>query len=296
MSTNDVARMPAGTTRRSVLTNPIGRIIDVLRILSLEAEALLVTSPGRASAVLKWLQGYIFFQDDVQLSAPPETWSEWGIYGPNAAAALSEVFPDLLFPEGETIAQGEGVSVWRVEQPAIGGCRLLLDPDQTSRARRAWAGRGGEPVDSAAYQVLRIEAGLPEPVHEIRPESIPLEVGLREAISFTKGCYIGQEIIARMDSRGRQAHVLVGVRLSAESSAGEIISQAGREVGQLTSVARSPVQGWIALASVRPNAPDEDEGRVLIGPGGSPARLVRLPIASEGAQIERESAASASGA
>jgi len=278
MSTNDVAGMAVRIIRRSVLTNPIGRIIDAIRILSLEDEALLVTSPGRSEAVQKWLQGYIFFQDDVQLTAGAKNWSEWGVYGPSSADALAVLLADLPLPEGESIAHIEGSFGWRVTRPAGGGYHLLLSPDLTERAGETWRGRGGEGVDASAYQILRIEAGLPEPVQEIRQESIPLEVGLRDAISFTKGCYIGQEIIARLDSRGRQARTLIGVRLSDGARPGDSVYQDERDVGQLTSVARSPGLGWIALASVRPNVLENDEGRVRIGVERSRGQAVLLPI------------------
>ena len=134
-------------------------------------------------------------------------------------------------------------------------------------------------MDSAAYQILRIEAGLPEPVSEIRPEYIPLEVGLRDAISFTKGCYIGQEIIARMDSRGRQARTLVGVRLSEAADTGDSVEQDNRRVGSVTSVAHSPRLGWIALAVLRPEVLADGSRRVLVGGRGAEGEVVRLPFA-----------------
>lgn len=286
MSTNDIAGMPAGTIRQSVLTNPIGRVVDVLRILALEDETFLLTSSGRAETVRKWLQGYIFFQDDVQLSIAPLSWSEWGIYGPRSGEEVSSAFADLTLPAGEGLVQLDGGFIWHMDNPGRGGFHLLLAPEQTQNASEIWRGRGGETVDAAAYQILRIEAGLPEPVHEIKDESISLEVGLRDSISFTKGCYIGQEIIARMDSRGRQAHMLVGVRLSDRARPGDVVYQDGRDVGSLTSVARSPSLGWIALASVRPNVLDVDEGRVQIGMQRSPAGTTRLPLTNVTAEAE----------
>lgn len=286
MSTNDVEGMSVETIRRSVLTNPIARIVDVLRVISLKDKALLLTSPGRWETVLNWLLGYIFFQDDVQLTREADARSEWGLYGPSAAEVVSALFPGLTLPQGEAVVRTDGGFVWQVDRPAAGGYHLLLDPETTARASERWSGRGGEAVDAAAYQILRIEAGLPEMVHEIRSDSIPLEVGLREAISFSKGCYIGQEIIARMDSRGRQAHVLVGLRLSDEARPGETVYQDEREVGELTSVARSPESGWIALASVRPGVLDDRAGLVHVGPRRSQGTAVRLPMREPAAKAE----------
>jgi folate-binding protein YgfZ len=278
MSTNDVAWISARTIRRTVLTNPIGHIVDVLRLLSLEDQAFLLTSPGRAEAVRKWLARYIFFQDEVQLSLGSTAWSEWALYGPRSGEELLSAFADVTLPAGEAIASLEGGYVWRVGRPAAGGFHLLLDPDRTQRVMDLWRGRGGYEVDSGAYQILRIEAGIPEPDREIQPDSIPLEVGLRDAISFTKGCYIGQEIIARMDSRGRQAHTLVGLRLSTEAKPGDIIYRGGHDVGALTSAAHSPSLGWIALGSVRPSALEGDPPEVQVGPLRASARVTPLPL------------------
>jgi len=279
MSTNDVAGMETGSFRTTVLTNPIGRIVEAVGVLSLADEAWLLTSPGQAAAVQAWLGRYIFFQDDVQLAQGGEGWSEWGVYGPGSEEALADLSPRLVRPGANGAPLFKGGYVWRVTSPAGGGFRLLLNPDETEEASLACSGRGGEATDSAAYQILRIEAGLPEPVSEIRQEYIPLEVGLREVISFSKGCYIGQEIIARMDSRGRQAKTLVGVRLTQEAHPGDGVRQDNRNVGSLTSVAQSPRLGWIALAIVRPVVLDEGPGHVRVGESGTEGEVVRLPFA-----------------
>ena len=279
MSTNDVAGMEIGSFRTTVLTNPIGRIVEAVGVLSLADEAWLLTSPGQAAAVQAWLGRYIFFQDDVQLARGPEGWSEWGVYGPGSEEALAGLYPRLARPGGDSAILFKGGHAWNVTSPAGGGFHLLLDPDETERASAACSGRGGEATDSAAYQILRIEAGLPEPVSEIRQEYIPLEVGLRDAISFSKGCYIGQEIIARMDSRGRQARTLVGVRLTKEANPGDGVKQDHRNVGSVTSVAHSPRLGWIALAIVRPVVVEEGPGHVHVGESGSEGEVVRLPFA-----------------
>ena len=279
MSTNDVTGMEIGSSRTTVLTNPIGRIVDAVGVLSLADEAWLLTSPGQAAAVQAWLGRYIFFQDDVQLTQGPEGWSEWGVYGPGSEETLADLSPRLARLGANSAPLFKGGHAWSVTSPAGGGFRLLLDPDETEKTSAACGGRGGEATDSAAYQILRIEAGLPEPVSEIRQEYIPLEVGLRDAISFSKGCYIGQEIIARMDSRGRQARTLVGVRLTKEAHPGDGVKQENRNVGSVTSVAHSPRLGWIALAIVRPEVLEVDSGHVLVGESGMEGEVVRLPFA-----------------
>jgi aminomethyltransferase len=275
MSTNDVAELRPGEARQTVLTTAIAQIVDVVTLLAREADTVLLASPGRGGRVREWLGRYIFFQDDVRLSATMEGWAHWGVYGPGATREAGRVAPfDPLSP-GETVAWEGGVAWW-VEAPAGGGVRLLLEPRLGAEAERRW-GVPGE-VASQAYEILRIEAGLPEIGSEVLEDSLPLEVGLRSGVSFTKGCYIGQEIIARMDSRGRLAKELLGLRGVGAFRAGDGIRQAGREVGKVTSAASSPRLGFIALASVRPAALGQSGGEVEVGEESVRGKLRRLPF------------------
>jgi aminomethyltransferase len=173
----------------------------------------------------------------------------------------------------------DGGAAWRVERPVGGGVMLLLAREAASRGAELW---NGTEDAQRAYQILRIEAGLPEIGSEIKDDSLPLEVGLVGAVSFTKGCYIGQEIIARMESRGRLAKELLGVHAEAELAPGEAIHQQGRTVGSVTSATRSPRYGPIGLASVRPSALETLQGSVAIGERAAPGKLVRLPFDSGG--------------
>jgi aminomethyltransferase len=163
-----------------------------------------------------------------------------------------------------------------VDEPAGGGIQFLLGPELDAAASRLWGEQGQDAA--RAYEILRIEAGLPEFGSEIMDDSLPLEVGLRRAVSFSKGCYIGQEIIARMDSRGRLAKELLGVRAAAAVRPGDEIWQEGREQGRVTSAASSPRLGHIALASVRPSALEQAGGVVTIGVGRVPGQLQQLPF------------------
>ncbi len=100
---------------------------------------------------------------------------------------------------------------------------------------------------------------------EILDDTIPLEADLWDAVSFSKGCYIGQEIIARLESRGRMAKQLTGVRLDTQAAPPLDLLQAGHRVGRLTSVGHSPDLGWIGLALVKPAALESDGGQVQVG-------------------------------
>lgn len=273
MSTNDLAGLQPGDVRETVLTTAVAQIVDVILVLATEHGGLLITSPRRARRVRDWLQGYIFFQDDVRLHEV-EGWESWGLYGPRARQESARIIPADASGPARTWTAG---AAWEAQQPAGGGTRLLLAPEAAAEARRLW----GNGTDGAAeaYEILRIEAGIAETGIEIADTSLPLEVGLKGAVSFTKGCYIGQEIIARMESRGRLAKELLGVRTEGAVSPRDVVLQDGRPVGAVTSAALSPRLGAIALASVRPAALEEKGGAVLVGEREVQGQLVRLPFA-----------------
>jgi len=266
LSTNDLEGMPANRVLRTVFTDPVGRTIDVVTVLTLDDALLLVTSNGRSQILQDWLKRHIFFQDDVTLHVSEEEGSLYGAYGPQAADSLPSPVP----LEGELVAEGRSI-FWPIDRPVAGYMRLVGPGHNIDD----WV---AETSASVAFEVLRVEAGLPKTGAEIFEDSIPLEVGLWDAVSFTKGCYVGQEIMARMESRGKLAKQLVGIMLDAEAEPGSTLKQGDRTVGTLTSVVHSPRLGWIGLASGRPAALITEDGRVEIGEKADRATLVELPF------------------
>lgn len=275
MSTNDFTQLAPGRLRWTVLTTPLARIVDFVQVLAGSDNLLLLTTPGRGSTVVDWLRKYVFFQDDLTLRLEATRREAWLVLGPAAEAAAAAISSDAPGLEsGAWLPAGE-VWIWHVDRPAAGGWAILGPaPAKHGLARLA------EPDDIAGplFEVLRIEAGIPAPGSEITDDRIPLEVGLAEAISLDKGCYIGQEIIARMTSRERLARRLVGVRLPGPANPRARLQQQGSTVGELTSVALSPVLGWIGLALVRPSALAVDAAQVSVAEAGQPAQLVELPL------------------
>ncbi len=268
LSTNDLEGMPVDRVLRTVFTDPVGRTIDVVTVLTLSDRLLLVTSSGRSQSVQDWLQRHIFFQDDVTVHVSEGQWSLYGAYGPKAANTVPSAIPDT----GALTASDHGI-IWPIDRP-VAGFQRLVRPDQTAEDWMAGANA------AEAFEILRIEAGLAKMGAEIQEDSIPLEVGLWDAVSFNKGCYVGQEIIARMESRGKLAKQLVGVRLGAIAEPGSTLRQGNRTVGTLASVVHSPRLGWIGLASGRPSALAAGDGRVEIGENGEIAFMVELPFAA----------------
>lgn len=267
MSTNDMTGIAEGETRPTVLTTAIGRIVDRVTILALADRWAVITTPGRGEAVRAWLGRHIFFQDDVTLEAASSLQAYWFLAGPGADKALRTVInADAVLP-GRALSLPEGLA-WAGQPPEPRGLHLLMESPSALPADGPW-NAAVDPADAeAAYQALRIEAGYPEFGHEFGENDIPLEVGLTYAVSFTKGCYLGQEIIARMESRARTPRRLVGARLQ-----GAVSVPADFTHGRLTSLAFSPRLGWIGLAVVRPQALEEDSSV-----GAHRIELLELPF------------------
>jgi aminomethyltransferase len=276
MSTNDLLDLPASGVRGTVLTTAIGRTVDVVLAFRRADDVLLLTSPGRPEAVRAWLGRYIFFNDDVALTGSPDAWSLWSVYGPHAQAEVAR----LAEPQGASptsFSQIEDALVWGTVEPRT-GYRVLAGPRSTARAAALWDPSASSSATRLADEVLRIERGLPAYGAEFDEDVIPLEVGLWDLVSFKKGCYIGQEIIARMESRGRVARRLVGLRLERLVEPPHDVVLGGEPIGRLTSAISSPHFGPIGLALVRTAALEDVPGRVTLAPSGAAAAVVALPF------------------
>lgn len=252
MSTNDLMGMQPGEARPTVLTTAVARIIDLAWVLTYPAELLMLISPGQATHVRRWLARHIFFQDDAAFADASATLGQLGLYGPRA-----RVIADALLPGAGGLAEGRFAASGDLTalraRPLAGDGYSVIGPVAQMADVKAQAERAGAvPAGEATFQTLRIEAGQPHTGHELTEGYIPLEANLWSAVSFTKGCYIGQEIIARMESRGRLAKTLVGLKLASEVPVGIEVRCGDAPVGIVSSTALSPEAGPIALAFVKP--------------------------------------------
>jgi folate-binding protein YgfZ len=197
----------------------------------------------------------------------------------------------LLGPESGAVAGGgvlgelehssAAVTVGGIDARAIRtdlGIDLLCDAADVDGLRAALGHAGVVPVSEAVAECLRVERGRPRFGVDLDDTVIPQEAGLNErAVSFTKGCYVGQETVARLHYRGKPNRRLRGLRLGADAAAtGEELTFEGRVVGRLGSVAVSPRFGPIALALVRREAPVGSV--VAVGDGAAQAEVVELPF------------------
>ena len=157
------------------------------------------------------------------------------------------------------------------------GVDVLCDADDTDAVRAALEAAGATPVSEDAAQIVRVERGRPRYGFDLDDTTIPQEAGLNErAVSFTKGCYVGQETVARLFYRGKPNRHLRGLRLSEPAEVGAELQLGDRVVGRLSSSVVSPALGPIALALVRREAA---VGETVDVEGGATAEVVALPFA-----------------
>ena len=282
LSTNDIAGLRLGQGARSVLTSPIGRIIDLLTVHALEDALLVVASPSQGGPVYGHLRKNIFFNDQVTLEPAGRSHGQLALYGPAAAELLERSsgasLGDLpLYHSVEAAIAGAPLLIAR--RPPIGehGFTLYVPAVYMPPVRAALLAAGAVALDEDALDILRVERGYGAFGRELSLEYIPLETGLLDAVSFTKGCYVGQEIIARMDSRNRLAKQLRGLRLDRPVAAPGKLVVAGKEAGDLTSAVVSPRFGAIALAYVR-SAHAAPGGVVGVAAGDARGEVVELPF------------------
>jgi folate-binding protein YgfZ len=245
----------------ALLLNPKGRIQADLRVLKSGGDLLIDTEPEGAAAAKGLLGRYAPFSR-VKLEDLSETDTPWGtigLYGPRA----QELFDGLELAEHETA----GVKLGGADLLAAGlvapvsGYDLLGPRDSLSAAHDHFAGRGAVPVGLRAYEAARIKAGIPRFGSDITPENFPAEAGILErAVSFEKGCYPGQETVARMRYRGHPNKILRRFVLEGPPpQRGTPIFQSERQVGTITSVAPLLVDGeTFALGYLSRNADTQD--------------------------------------
>lgn len=267
MSTNDVLALAENEGCPTIFTTPVGRIIDRIIVYHRGDTALLLTDAGRGGAVQQYLQRNIFFNDEARYTDLAPSTRQLVLHGPNAAAVVTALAPDLpalLEMHSASITVGDTSVVIARTKPVSGTAWVIIAANDSAAA--VWnavlaTGRshGLLPAGSLTYNLLRIRAGRPGAGREASADFIPLEVGLWDEVSFSKGCYTGQEILARMESRGRLAKTIVSLRLDRFVEAPAPLLKDEREVGRLTSSVTTPDGdslgiGVVRLAAAQPGA------------------------------------------
>ncbi len=256
MSTNDLLKLAIGEGAGTVFTTPIARIIDRTVVYVRKDDMLMLTSRGNQARVVQWLRKYIFFNDDVQIKDVTNETGMISLYGAAANPIISRVTGEALaalpLHDWRTIQIAEvNVMIARADPIANGGFHLIFEREAQAKVRQTLLDTEVLPIGEETYQVLRVEAGQPEFGRELGDEYIPLEANLWNDVSFKKGCYTGQEIIARMESRQKLAKRLVGLRFSEPVMLPASLWIDDHEAGSVTSVVNSPALGWIGLGYLK---------------------------------------------
>ena len=263
--TNDVEALEPGSGCYAALLDHKGKIRTDMRVLRLAPDRLLVDAEGSTRAVLNHVFETYSLGRQVSHKDLSDDQSVLSLIGPAARAGLDPAPGDA---EHDHVLTAYGVAV-----ATDGGVDLICGERQAAAAR---AELGVPAVSEDVAECVRIERGRPRLGFEL-DGVIPQEAALNErAVSFTKGCYVGQETVARLHYKGKPNRHLRGLRLSAPAVPGDPIVLGEREVGTIGSACVSPVHGPIALALVRREATPGDE--VLVGELEHPATVVALPF------------------
>jgi len=262
LTTNEMRHLKIGGGAVNIFTNAKGRVVDIVEMF-VEADGIfLLTSPGRAALVKAWIEKYTFIED----VRSEEVTSHYGVislFGAESAARLQQVFG---WDMRDLPAQQARVCVWDGQAVVVQRSGTIAPVDfnlivPTAEMKKFWESLLSQatPLGFAAYERLRIHRGLPAVGKEITDEYNPHEVGLYPYIDFEKGCYIGQEVIARLDTYQKVQRQLFGIELEIdENQAWRLASTpapiyAGEQlIGQLTSLCFSPERGGgLGLAVIR---------------------------------------------
>ena len=300
--TNDVVALTAGRGCYATMLTPQGRMIADMHVFA-DRDRLLLDVDGGVAERLRERFDDLVFTEDVRVENLTAGTAAFGVHGPGARGVIATVTdstagsPGLCehrVLDGDT---GSGV-VARTDDLGVEGYRVVVERSSADALRHALAAAGAVAVGRAACETVRVESGRPRFPIDMDRDTIPLEAGIADrAISFDKGCYVGQEVVVRIlhRGRGRVARRLAGLTFehSAEPdsplpSHGAAVFGGGGEVGRVTSAVRSPAVGAvIALGYVRRELADAGGSRVEVAleAGRSPALVTPLPFVPAGATV-----------
>jgi folate-binding protein YgfZ len=272
--TNDVAGLEPGHGCYAAMLNPKGRIVADMRILRATPERFLVDTEGAAQdVVLRDLRMYKIGRQ-VEVADTPEH-SILSVIGPRSGEVVESALGTS--PPGEEHSLNEvqdGVFAVRTNL----GIDIVAEAERAAELGERLLEAGAQPASLEAAEIVRVESGRPRHGVDMTADNLPAEAAIVErAVSFTKGCYVGQEPVARMHYKGHPNRHLRGLRLSAPADSGAVLLASGKAVGSLTSVVLSPALGRIGLALLRREVAPGDE--VSVDGGGASASVVELPFA-----------------
>lgn len=291
--TNDVERLGDGEGVYACMLTPQGKIISDMTVYVRGEDLLIDVEPGMAGVLRDTLDRYALI-DDVEIEDVTARYGLIGVYGRKAEACLKAMgdVPETLPPCGHAEIEWNGLSVTVARSHRTGekDYDVYVPAENADELWKALLGGEGDasclPIGLDTLEVLRVEAGIPRCTAELDDRIIPNEAVKDRAVSFTKGCYIGQEPVVMMEHRGRPNRLLSGLVIEGETlpERNALIQKDGRDAGWITTAVHGrAVPGIIALGFVRRRY-RESGGPVVVLVNGGPAgaEIVDLPFFDPG--------------
>lgn len=257
-STNDFQTLKPGQGCETVFVTSTARTIDLATGYVMENEVILLVSPNRREKIIKWLDQYIFFADKVRLTDITIATATFSLIGSGSDAVLERLGGGEII--GKSLHDHQLLTFGDMEvRVAVGsglatpGYTLIVAAEKAAKLWQNLVELGAVPLGDRVWERLRIEEGRPVPDRELTEDYNPLEVGLWQTISFNKGCYIGQETIARLNTYKGVKQQLWGILLQAPVEVGSVITVGEEKVGKLTSYTECD-RGYFALGYIRTKA------------------------------------------
>jgi folate-binding protein YgfZ len=244
MVTNNVRDLAEGHGVYAFVLNPQGKIQADLYAFNRGESLVVETERAQVEAVLQIFDRYIIM-DDVEVGNLTGKVVAVAVVGPQSVATLAAIGMVLAPLQPLQFAQAQwadkAVTVVRGDNPAVPDYEIWVSPEGAEEIWNALVGAGAEEVHAEALEALRVACGLPKFSVDIRQRDLPQETGQERALNFTKGCYVGQEIVERIRSRGAVHRMFTGFEIEgAKPAPGFRIQDEGKDVAEITSVASVP--------------------------------------------------------
>ncbi|MDB9485061.1 folate-binding protein [Dolichospermum circinale CS-537/01] len=284
-STNNFQVLKPGQGCDTVMVTSTARTIDLVTSYVLDDAVLLLVSPNRRQLLAKWLDRYIFFADKVKLTDITAETATFSLMGPQSHGIVEKLGAGDLIgqPDGNLISVN-GVIVAIGSGLATPGYTLILPVTNKETLWNKILSYGAGEVSDQQWEMLRILQGRPAPDAEITDDYNPLEVGLWQTISLNKGCYIGQETIARLNTYKGVKQYLWGIHLHNAAEPGTIITIGDEKVGKLTSYTTTP-DGHFGLGYIRSKAGGVG---LKVQIGETEGEIVAIPFVSHEYPLNKE--------
>lgn len=280
-STNDFKRLKPGDGCDTVFVTPTARVIDLASAYVTEETVILLVSPERREKLLTWLSRFIFFGDQVEITDITDATATFSLIGPKSSRVLqqlgiSEAIDAPLGSHSLQVINGIEIRVAVGNGLASPGYTLIVSADAAAVLWSSLIEAGAIPFGERCWEQLRIQQGRPRPEHELTEDYNPLEASIWQAVSLDKGCYIGQETIARLNTYQGVKQQLWGIYLSKPVELGAVVTaeDSDTKVGILTSITET-TDGPFGLAYIRTKAGGQG---LKVRVGESQGQLVNLPF------------------